>query len=376
MAEQEGSARSSESSPRSSESSARVSELVEERVQIEKRLQNERGELAPAVEREYDAAYGRLQRSLTQTFRDLTDEPSRITVMLELMRILENKLVYLHNFIVDPTSDHRNLAGLVVRFIDQMSGNRTVLSPLEATYYRAIAALYAGDVSAAREGFLAACESEESDEANDIKYKSYVILGNLSHEAQDYAGARELHDRSLQYSQNNPNVTAQALAFKALNEYALGQHDEALDLFEKGLALFDRDQPFFNSYFHRNALLFCGAIHFDRKSYERAGDFYARVVKEVEADSFDHFDALSHLGKIAYARNAYDEAAEFFERAVGAQGDNENEYIVDTYFWLARTHLQRDDRAEAKKYLERITASDVVYEKKPQAQELLARVAG
>ena len=147
-----------------------------------------------------------------------------------------------------------------------------MLTGLEATYYRAVAALYAGEPGRAREGFGEACASEESDEANDIKYKSYVLLGHLSHEERDYAKARELHDQSMCYSANS-NVTARALAFKALSSYALDEHDDALHLFEEALNLFDADQPFFNSYFFRNALLFRGAIYFDRKQYDKVEEF-------------------------------------------------------------------------------------------------------
>ena len=86
--------------------------------------------------------------------------------------------------------------------------------------------------------------------------EAYVLLGHLTHGEKDYAKAKELHDQSIRYSQNN-NVTAQALALKALNSYALRDYDEALKVFEESLQLFDPNQPFFNSYFHRNALLFC-----------------------------------------------------------------------------------------------------------------------
>src|SRR5437899_12321320 len=102
-------------------------------------------------------------------------------MMLELMRILENRLVYLHNFIVDPTSDNRILAQLVTRFIDQLGRDRsTVLTKLEATYYRAVAALYAGDMPTARTCLSDACPSAESDEANHIEYKRHVMLGHRS----------------------------------------------------------------------------------------------------------------------------------------------------------------------------------------------------
>ena len=64
-----------------------------------------------------------------------------------------------------------------------------------------------------------------------------------------------------------------------------------------------------------------------------------------------------------------------FEKAVKAHRYSENEYVVDTWFWLARCHLRRDESEEARKYLEKVAATDVRYEKKPQAVELLQRIA-
>jgi tetratricopeptide (TPR) repeat protein len=353
----------------------KIKELVDRRVTLESQLQAEHGELSDGAVRKYDDSYAAIQRQLAALFRDASAEAQRITIMLEMMRILENRLVYLQNFVLEPSSDNRILAQLVTKFIDQITSERsTVLTGLEATYYRAVSSLYAGDLARARDGFKAACASEESDEANDIKYKSYVILGHLSHEERDYAGAKDLHDQSLRYSQND-NVTAQALALKALNSYALQDHDDALRLFEESLQLFDENKPFFNSYFFRNALLFCGAIYFDRRSYDEAEKYYRRVVDTVEQNSYDSFDALSHLGRIAYSRGQYDDAMAVFEKALQNQKQfTENEYIVDTYFWLARTHLKRNDAERAKPYLEKIAASDVRYDKKPQAAELLRKV--
>ena len=201
--------------------SVRIKDLVNQRIALENRLQNEHGQLADSASRKYDDSYATLQRQLASLFRDAGDDAARITIMLEMMRILENRLVYLQNFTVDPSSDNRILAQLVTKFIDQLSHDRsTVLTLLEAIYYRAVAALYAGDLDKARQGFREACASEESDEANDIKYKSYVILGNLSHEERDYVKARELADQSLRYSHND-NVTAQAsLQYKVVRAAA------------------------------------------------------------------------------------------------------------------------------------------------------------
>jgi tetratricopeptide (TPR) repeat protein len=353
----------------------RIKNLVDARIALESRLQNEPGELSDAASQRYDTDYAALQRQLSALFKEAGQDGERITIMLEMMRILENRLVYLQNFIVDPTADNRILAQLVTRFIDELAGQRSnVLTTLEATYYRAVAALYAGNLPKAREGFGAACASEESDEANDIKYKSYVILGHLSHEEHDYQKAKELHDQSLRYSPNN-NVTAQALALKALNSYALNDHEEALHLFGDALKLFDPNQPFFNSYFYRNALLFCGAIWFDRKKYDEAEGFYRQVLESVEQNSYDFFDALSHLGRIHYAQGRYDDAVAALEKAVQTQKLSENEYIIDTWFWIARAHLKRNDATQAKPYLEKIAATEVRYEKKPQAVELLQRIA-
>ena len=356
--------------------SQRIKDLVDQRVALETKLQNEKGELSEAAAGRYDQSYSGLQRQLSSLFKEAGNDQERITIMLEMMRILENRLVYLQNFVAEPSSDNRILAQLVTKFIDQLAAQKSsVLTKLEATYYRAVAALYAGDVAGSRQGFQDACASEESDEANDIKYKSYVLLGHLTHGEKDYAKAKELHDQSIRYSQNN-NVTAQALALKALNSYALRDYDEALKVFEESLQLFDPNQPFFNSYFHRNALLFCGAIYFDRKQHEPAEKYYRQVLTAVEQNSYDYFDALSHLGRIHYSQGRYADAVTEFERAINTQKlSSENEYIVDTYFWIARSHLKSNNSEKAKAYLEKVAASDVRYDKKPQAMELLRKVS-
>jgi tetratricopeptide (TPR) repeat protein len=141
------------------------------------------------------------------------------------------------------------------------------------------------------------------------------------------------------------------------------------------LQLFAPDQPFFNSYFYRNALLFCGSICFDRRDLATAERYYRQVLDSVEQNSYDFFDALTHLGRIYYAEQRYDEAVAAFEKAVQTHRLSENEYLVDTWFWIARTHLKRNAPDQARPYLEKIAASDVKYDKKPQAAELLQKIA-
>ena len=48
---------------------------------------------------------------------------------------------------------------------------------------------------------------------------------------------------------------------------------------------------------------------------------------------------------------------------------------MDTWFWLARTHVKRNDPKAARPYLEKVAASEVKYEKKPQAVEMLQKIA-
>jgi hypothetical protein len=135
----------------------RLRQIVDDRIALETKLQKERGELSDAADREYDAKYQSLQRQLGAIFGDASADPDRITIMLEMMRILENRLVYLQNFVVDATSENRILAQLVTKFIDRICETRsTVLTTLEAIYYRAVAAVYANDLAKAREGFSAA----------------------------------------------------------------------------------------------------------------------------------------------------------------------------------------------------------------------------
>ncbi|HUF18129.1 MAG TPA: tetratricopeptide repeat protein [Thermoanaerobaculia bacterium] len=353
---------------------AEFQRLVERRLNLESRLQKVQGDLSAEALDEHDHAYAGIQLGLLKLFKASSGDPERIKIMLEVIRIMENKLVYLQNFVIEPTPENRKLASLVGDFVLDMGSTADGLTQLEVTYYTGVTSLYAGEIDRAREAFRQACESEESDEANDIKFKSYVILGNLTHERHEYEAARALHDESLRYSQNN-NVTAQALALKALNSYALKEYDDALAMFEESLQLFDREEAFFNSYFHRNALLFSASIYSQRKEYARAESYYRQVLDEAQPDSYDHFDALSQLGRIYYSTDRYDEAARTFSEAIATHNATENEYLVDTYFWLARTHIKQDDAVAARTYLEKIAASDVKYERRGQAEEMLARVS-
>ena len=84
---------------------------------------------------------------------------------------------------------------------------------------------------------------------------------------------------------------------------------------------------------------------------------------------------LVQLAQALEKQQKYDDAATSFEKAIQSQKLNENESIIDTWFWIARTHIKRNDGASARPYLEKIAATDVKYEKKAQAAELLRKIA-
>src|SRR5215470_12465926 len=103
----------------------RIKALVDQRIALETRLKNETSELSDSRARLYDHEYIDVQKRLAALFKETKNDAQRIAIMLELMRILENRLVYLHNFVVDATSDNRVLAQLVTRFIDQLAAERS-----------------------------------------------------------------------------------------------------------------------------------------------------------------------------------------------------------------------------------------------------------
>src|SRR5687768_8690603 len=117
-----------------SEVAGKLRDLVHARVELEKKLQSEPGEMSAKAAGDYERSYSRLQRTLSHLFGESGETAERTTIMLELIRILENKLVYLQNFTIDPTSVNRMLAGLVDRFIGELAASgSSVLTPLEAT---------------------------------------------------------------------------------------------------------------------------------------------------------------------------------------------------------------------------------------------------
>ena len=70
--------------------SARIKDLLDQRIALETKLQNEKGELSDAASSRYDDSYAGLQRQLAALFKETSDDAQRITIMLEMMRILEN----------------------------------------------------------------------------------------------------------------------------------------------------------------------------------------------------------------------------------------------------------------------------------------------
>src|SRR5512140_3232218 len=86
----------------------RLTRLADERIALEETIRGEQlNETSIAA---HERTYARMQRDLGQLFRSAAADSERTEIMIEMVRIMENRLVYLQNFIVEPTSDSRALA--------------------------------------------------------------------------------------------------------------------------------------------------------------------------------------------------------------------------------------------------------------------------
>ncbi|MGZ8830366.1 MAG: hypothetical protein ACXW2Q_08315, partial [Thermoanaerobaculia bacterium] len=65
--------------------SVRIKDLLDQRIALETKLQNEKGELSDGATGRYDDTYAALQRQLAALFKETSDDPQRITIGLEMM---------------------------------------------------------------------------------------------------------------------------------------------------------------------------------------------------------------------------------------------------------------------------------------------------
>ena len=351
--------------------------LVDERVALETRLQNEQGELSEARAQQYERRVRGAAAKLAALFKQTADERERITVMLELMRILENRLVYLQNFIVDADvrQPHPRAAGDAASST-RSPRTRSVLTNLEATYYRAVAALYAGDVATARDGVHGG-----------VRVRG--VRRGERHQVQVVRDPRPPLARGARLRARRRSCTTSRCATrrtttsprrrwrsKALNSYALGEHDEALHLFQESLQLFDPTQPFFNSYFYpqRAALLRRDPLRSPRLRRrgdvlpQRAGQRRPEFVRLLRCPGAPRPHRLRagalrrRRGGVRARRRRRTASARTSTSSTPGSGSR------------ARTSKPATT-AEARPYLEKIAATEVRYEKKPQAVELLQKIA-
>ncbi|HUO84760.1 MAG TPA: hypothetical protein VM534_06555, partial [Thermoanaerobaculia bacterium] len=70
----------------------------------------------------------------------------------------------------------------------------------------------------------------------------------------------------------------------------------------------------------------------------------------------------------------YPEAVSWLSRAAEQQGPDVNEYVVDTWYWLARAHVRAGSSAEARRWAEKVAGSSGRERRRRQAEALLAEV--
>ena len=61
--------------------SARIKDLLDQRIALETKLQNEKGELSDAASGKYDDAYAALTRQLATAFKQTSEDSERVTIM-------------------------------------------------------------------------------------------------------------------------------------------------------------------------------------------------------------------------------------------------------------------------------------------------------
>ena len=145
-----------------------------------------------------------------------------------------------------------------------------MLTTLEATYYRAVAALYARRLGDGARGVQ-----------RGVRVRG--VGRGQRHQVQVVRHPRAPLARGARLRQGEGPARPVDALLAERQRHGAGAGAEGAELVRarritttrcissrKRSALFDENKPFFNSYFFRNALLFCGAIHFDRQRL-RAG---------------------------------------------------------------------------------------------------------
>jgi tetratricopeptide (TPR) repeat protein len=236
-----------------------------------------------------------------------------------------------------------------------------------------VLAVYAGDPLSGLTALERVVDGHDDDHLVALRYHAHMIAAHLRHELSEFERAREDAAKAADLATSG-NPAANSLAVAGVNSFALGDRDRALRELEDALRYFDANEPLFNPYFHRNTLLLCGLICFERGDDDAAESFCRRALEHDEPVSFEAFEACSRLGRVLYRQKRIEEAADAFEKGIAAYRYAESAPLLDVCFWLARACVDLGRIERARTLLLRIVTSEAEYAGGEDARQMLAQL--
>jgi tetratricopeptide (TPR) repeat protein len=87
--------------------------------------------------------------------------------------------------------------------------------------------------------------------------------------------------------------------------------------------------------YDENQLIVCGHILFEHMNrFDRAEQFFSRLVREIPSTNSDHTVCSHTLGFIYFKQCKYDSSVEYFQKALNTSNDSCSSYVGKSYFCL------------------------------------------
>ncbi len=199
-----------------------------------------------------------------------------------------------------------------------------------------------------------------------------------------FAGALEMFDLSLQYSQFNPSIAAQSYYWSGEAQYRLENFDGAIRNYSRFLlspGAFELEE-------YKTCHYNMGYAYFKQKDYSNAQSWFRRYLNlEGTSDTRMGADALNRIGDSYFSMGRYRDALQFYNRAVAAgrmhvdyalfqsaicngllgniqdkisklyeltEEHTNSSYMPDALYELGRSHLDQQSPDRALNYYNRI----------------------
>ncbi|MFT4683188.1 MAG: TolA-binding protein [Flavobacteriales bacterium] len=233
-----------------------------------------------------------------------------------------------------------------------------------------------------------ALESLDRIENKDTRTKeAYQVVafnrGVELYQAGRYDEAELFFNKVNQYPVN-PSLVAESLFWKAELAYASRDYTKAVGIYNQFLT----EPGSYQSEFYNNGNYGLGYSLFNQKKYISAASAFRKYIDQFKGDDVKRKnDALLRIGDCYYVNKDFDRAIEYYNQGInlnqlnkdyaqyqramcyGLKGDDAKKisglqniidtqinspYTIDSKFQLAKTHLDRDNISEAKKWYQNV----------------------